>query len=391
MYVKKVDDMFSTKAAGDGWFKIWEDGYNVEKDTWCTDTLIKNKGLLTVDLPTGLPSGYYLIRPEVLALHAAVSGDPQFYTSCAQVFVENGPEGPLNIPSENKVSIPGYVNKDTPGLTYNIYKPKPLAEYPIPGPEVYIPTSSKTGTKQEQKDGVIPEDCLAKSANWCGKPIAAYSGQQECWDAAKQCWAQGDVCWKEQTPSGNTNCHSWSDYCQKMNDACSAKKFDGPLKFTAKEIMQPVPGPIPVPYNDNFKRTDIDGGSSGTGSDDEPSVSSAPVAVTTKAATKTAAESEKTPVSKPDEVYAPSLPTDAASPTSAASPAETSSPAEGGLKISEDGRCGGTTGQTCQGSTFGDCCSRKGFCGRKTRHCACGCQSDFGECRKSVRRASLEA
>lgn len=393
--------MFSTKAAGPGWFKIWEDGYNTETNTWCVDTLIKNKGLLTVDLPTGLPSGYYLVRPEVLALHSAHAGDPQFYTSCAQVFIENGPEGPLKIPSENSVSIPGYIKADDPGVTFNIYK-KPIPEYPIPGPEVYIPTSSSTGSKQVQKDGVIPSDCLAKSANWCGKPIASYSGQAECWAAAKECWTQGDVCWKSQTPSGNANCKSWGDYCKKMNDACSNKQFDGPPQFTAKEIMEPVPGPIPVPYN-NFKRTEISGGgNSGSGSgtsSNEPVVSSAAarstvvssapiITVTTKSATKTAAAAEKTDKpTKPEEVNAPSLPTgaqetDVASATSAASPAKTSSPSEDGLKISQDGRCGGTTGQTCLGSSFGDCCSKKGFCGRKTRHCACGCQPGFGDCRK---------
>lgn len=416
MYVKKVDDMFSDRAAGGGWFKIWEDGYHPETDTWCVDTLIKNKGLLTVDLPTGLPSGYYLIRPEVLALHSAVSGDPQFYTSCAQIFIENGPEGPLEIPDEYEVSIPGYVSMDDPGLTYNLYQQKPLPEYEIPGPEVYIPSSKKSGSKQTQEDGVIPEDRLIKNANWAAEPIAPYSDQTGCWAAAKSCWDQGDLCWKSSPPSGNANCHIWGDYCSSMNDACSAKNYDGPPKFTAEEEMVALPGPIPQVYGDNFKRTDIDG--SGSGSDDEESSSSAaPKATsTTKAAATTAAATTKAddsapttqadgndgpvPTSTPRPIFvtlsegtddsstaadvASTTAAEVASSTSASSPAETSTPSEdGGLKISEDGRCGGTTGQTCQGSVFGDCCSKKGRCGRKTRHCSCGCQPGFGSCRKA--------
>ena len=345
MYIKKVDDIFNDSAAGDGWFKVWEDGYHQDTDTWCTDTLIKNNGLLTIDLPTGLPSGYYLVRPEVLALHNALKGDPQFYTSCAQVFIEDGPEGPLEIPDKYEVSIPGYVDMDTPGLTYNIYQ-QDLPPYPIPGPDVYIPASSDKGTKQVQKDGLIPKDCLGKNANWCGKPIASYSGQQECWDGAKSCWDEADSCWKSAPPTGNANCASWNDYCQEINDACEGHNFDGPPEFTAKEISVKVPGPIPAPWNDVFKSTDVSKGS-GSGDEGETTTSAAAVTTaTTKSATKpttkaeeteapyatSSAEAKETEVpdyNYPEQTDEPSqtsaaAETEAASNTSAASPAETS-------------------------------------------------------------------
>lgn len=50
------------------------------------------------------------------------------------------------------------------------------------------------------------------------------------------------------------------------------------------------------------------------------------------------------------------------------------------LKISLNGDCGGTTGQTCLGSDFGDCCSQYGFCGRTGLYCNVGCQLTFGTC-----------
>ncbi|KAH7202712.1 uncharacterized protein BKA55DRAFT_725047 [Fusarium redolens] len=46
--------------------------------------------------------------------------------------------------------------------------------------------------------------------------------------------------------------------------------------------------------------------------------------------------------------------------------------------ISTDGFCG-KNGKTCKGSTFGDCCSKEGYCG-KDSHCDAGCQTKFGSC-----------
>ncbi|TDZ29323.1 putative peptidoglycan-N-acetylglucosamine deacetylase [Colletotrichum spinosum] len=54
------------------------------------------------------------------------------------------------------------------------------------------------------------------------------------------------------------------------------------------------------------------------------------------------------------------------------------------LKVSLDGACGNTNGntgsETCQGSAFGNCCSAYGYCGSTTGHCGTGCQSQFGTC-----------
>ncbi|KAK1843988.1 agglutinin Isolectin 1 [Colletotrichum chrysophilum] len=55
----------------------------------------------------------------------------------------------------------------------------------------------------------------------------------------------------------------------------------------------------------------------------------------------------------------------------------------GGKSVSQDGTCGGTAGFTCQGSSFGDCCSQWGYCGSSSDHCAAGCQSSFGTCSAS--------
>jgi hypothetical protein len=47
---------------------------------------------------------------------------------------------------------------------------------------------------------------------------------------------------------------------------------------------------------------------------------------------------------------------------------------------SPDGTCGGSKGYTCQGTSYGDCCSSSGYCGKSTDHCSSGCQGKFGQC-----------
>ncbi|KAL3428231.1 hypothetical protein PVAG01_01740 [Phlyctema vagabunda] len=46
----------------------------------------------------------------------------------------------------------------------------------------------------------------------------------------------------------------------------------------------------------------------------------------------------------------------------------------GSCSISTDGACGSRNGMTCVGSTFGNCCSSAGFCGGTADHCGVGCQ-----------------
>ncbi|KAI1333692.1 hypothetical protein F5Y15DRAFT_410175 [Xylariaceae sp. FL0016] len=57
--------------------------------------------------------------------------------------------------------------------------------------------------------------------------------------------------------------------------------------------------------------------------------------------------------------------------TTATAPAPT-----GTLQVSIDGDCGGNI--TCQGSSYGNCCSAHGYCGNTADYCGEGCQPGFG-------------
>jgi hypothetical protein len=75
------------------------------------------------------------------------------------------------------------------------------------------------------------------------------------------------------------------------------------------------------------------------------------------------------------------------SPSGTAPGSQPTSPS--GRKVSIDGSCAGTSGQTCLGSTFGNCCSHAGWCGRTDDYCKSGCQLGFGTCGVSILYPSL--
>ncbi|CAK7217213.1 hypothetical protein SBRCBS47491_003088 [Sporothrix bragantina] len=283
VYLRQVPDMAATTpATTSGWFKIYEDGYDESTGQWCTEKLIAANGLLSVTLPAGLPEGAYLVRPELLALHEAQVGDPQFYVGCAQVFVaasSSSSSGSLAIPENFEATIPGYVKAGDPSVTFNIYEPE--FPYTMPGPPVFFPTgnavtnnkaaslessssscSAKTSAKSvsstlsggiaaaAQRAGVafVPSACLIKNANWCGVEVPSYTTEAGCWDASENCFHQEAACYSSAPPSGDANCDVWDKKCVGIQNACSAGNFNGPPN--AGQVLQPVeaavPGPIPA-------------------------------------------------------------------------------------------------------------------------------------------------
>ncbi|KAK1974573.1 glycosyl hydrolase family 61-domain-containing protein [Colletotrichum cereale] len=247
VYIKKVDDMATSAAAGPGWFKIWDDGYNEFTQQWCVDELIKNNGLLTVELPSGLTAGYYLVRPELLALHQAFSlKDPQYYVGCAQLHIGNGPTGSLEIPPGYIVSIPGHVDGSEPGNTFNLYDNSQFP-YLVPGPKPYNPIGNSSKPKAAPTfSGGVPRGCLIKNANWCGIKPTGYTSEAGCWHAVDDCYAQGDICFDEAPPTGASNCYVWNDrMCKSIEAQCKSKNFSGPPEIESLTEAAADRGVIP--------------------------------------------------------------------------------------------------------------------------------------------------
>ncbi|CAI6332511.1 unnamed protein product [Periconia digitata] len=225
-YLKKVSSAVEDKGAGDGWFKLYEQGYNKDTDRWCTDDLIDNKGHFSVKIPENLAGGYYLARPEVLALHNATNGDGQFYLGCGQIFVDS--KGDLGPEKGSTVSIPGYVKAGDPSVQFNIYNKK-NDQYKVAGPPVAkLVSGASSKSETTQTEGLKPEGCILENGNWCGKEVSSYSDEKGCWASGEECWAQDKKCWAEAGPTGGKLCKIWSAKCTAMNDACTAKQFTGP-------------------------------------------------------------------------------------------------------------------------------------------------------------------
>jgi len=131
-YLAKVDNALTSTVTGLKWFKIYEDGYNPATGKWAVDTMIANKGKVTFNMPSCIAPGNYLLRGELIALHAASSyPGAQFYMECAQINVTGG--GSTSPPT---VSFPGAYSGTDPGIKIDIYYPT-VTSYTIPGPTVF--------------------------------------------------------------------------------------------------------------------------------------------------------------------------------------------------------------------------------------------------------------
>ncbi|KAJ2981186.1 hypothetical protein NUW58_g6751 [Xylaria curta] len=255
IYAKQVRDMSKDEAAGPGWFKLWDEGYDATTKKWCTEKLMDSKGLLSFEIPEGLPAGYWLFRPELLALHDADKGDPQFYVGCAQVFVQSSNTAALNVPADRSVSIPGHVSANHAGLTFNIYRPS--FPYLLPGPNVFAVPTPKNGidttgpSVPSQTQGIVPPNYIVKNANWVGVEVPDYHNEGGCWASSDNCWKQVDTCYDTSPPTGSAGCSAMEKKCNSIMSTCSNGSFQGPPnKGKLLTVKTPaLPANIPRPVN----------------------------------------------------------------------------------------------------------------------------------------------
>lgn len=142
--MSKVSDA-TTADGSSGWFKVFQDtwakktgGASGDDDYWGTKDLNTCCGKMSVKIPADLPSGDYLLRAEVIALHTAGSaGGAQFYMTCYQLSVTgSGSAAPAT------VLFPGAYKSSDPGILVNIHAA--MSTYVAPGPAVYAGGSTKS-------------------------------------------------------------------------------------------------------------------------------------------------------------------------------------------------------------------------------------------------------
>ncbi|QRW24032.1 glycoside hydrolase family 61 protein [Rhizoctonia solani] len=148
------------------WFKIDEAG--LENGKWAgTDILLEQNGLWTVKIPENLKPGQYLIRHEIIALHAAGSyPGAQFYPACHQFEITGS--GSALPDDADLVAFPGAYTPETPGVVYNPYSGQ--TTYPIPGPKVWNGAGSGSGNGGS---GAVSSTAAAPSSTAVASSTAA--------------------------------------------------------------------------------------------------------------------------------------------------------------------------------------------------------------------------
>ncbi|KAF2183670.1 lytic polysaccharide monooxygenase [Zopfia rhizophila CBS 207.26] len=99
--------------------------------TWVTDDLVKNNNSWTTTIPSNLAPGNYVIRHEIIALHAASQANgAQAYPQCVNFKIEGSGTQQLS----GGVTATSFYKATDPGIQFNLYSK--FTGYTIPGPAV---------------------------------------------------------------------------------------------------------------------------------------------------------------------------------------------------------------------------------------------------------------
>ncbi|KAM0713507.1 hypothetical protein Q7P37_010469 [Cladosporium fusiforme] len=125
-------------------FKLDEAGVlDASSNEWASDKLIANDNSWTVDIPSSLAAGNYVLRHEIIALHAAgQENGAQNYPQCINIEVTgSGSTDPCDDGAECVAGTELYTASDA-GITFDIYGGD-ISGYEIPGPSVWAGAAGK--------------------------------------------------------------------------------------------------------------------------------------------------------------------------------------------------------------------------------------------------------
>jgi lytic cellulose monooxygenase (C1-hydroxylating) len=150
---------------------------------WAADTINAANGFTwTTTIPATLKPGNYVLRHEIIALHASQDlNGAQNYPQCINLKVTgSGTELPAGIPATQL-----YTAQD-PGIHVNIYWPR-LTSYTIPGPAIAIGSSSSSdivtipadsGVKVTSPSSASPDTSAVTASDVATRPTQAPSASK---------------------------------------------------------------------------------------------------------------------------------------------------------------------------------------------------------------------
>jgi cellulase len=117
------------------WFKIGESGLldpkSMTNGYWATDQLIANNNTWTITIPTSIATGNYVLRHEIIGLHAAGQANgAQNYPQCFNLAItSSGTDKPAGVLATT------FYKATDPGIKFDLYSA--FTSYTIPGPPKY--------------------------------------------------------------------------------------------------------------------------------------------------------------------------------------------------------------------------------------------------------------
>jgi len=155
----------NTKPQDVKFFKIWERGFDVTKDKWANQIAVDNGHTFTVQLPSDIKAGTYVLRTELIALHGNMKNlnttnlaGPQFYPYCINIEVlGSGNAQPEGVTFPGAYKLTDYGIAFSPYMTYGDVESgiEQNSKYRTPGPPLYAgkfdapngqpPVASETG------------------------------------------------------------------------------------------------------------------------------------------------------------------------------------------------------------------------------------------------------
>lgn len=107
-----------------GFFKILEDGFDMETKTWGVDNMIANNDWTYFDASGCIAPGDYILCVELLTLHSAYDLiGAQLYISCVNITVS----GDGNFEPDETQNFPGAYVQDGPAIYADILEATPNA------------------------------------------------------------------------------------------------------------------------------------------------------------------------------------------------------------------------------------------------------------------------
>ncbi|KEZ42747.1 hypothetical protein SAPIO_CDS6033 [Scedosporium apiospermum] len=210
---------------------------NAASDLWAPNVLIKNDLTWFVKIPESIAPGNYVLRHEIVALHAA--GQPngaQSYPFCFNLAISSkGTDHPEGRTFE------GYYSQNEVGIVWDLFG-KSAADYKIPGPADNL--YSKAEVASQRKPSITATGTFVKSLDLAALPKETSSAEEEA-STSEAAASNTEVA--EETPASPTNAGTTTDSVQvnpPSPTAATSEKESTPAASSEEAPSQTSESPV---------------------------------------------------------------------------------------------------------------------------------------------------